>query len=228
MKASSVSLILGLAVLLFGPTVSAVSLDARPNRQLYFRRESVCLTCVEDGQTVDGWTVKRTAGGQTQTCGGGQEDFGRIVGSSCIVPQLYLSDSGVYWCESRAGQRSVQVNISVTDYSVMLELPKLPVFIGSDVTLRCRTRDGSTQTAYFHKNDSYIGYGDAGEFTISDVQQSDEGFYRCSSGVFSWSARRWLSVTDPRWRCRRRQPLQLLHNTELFILSPGINKVLSN
>ncbi|KAL7402073.1 hypothetical protein ABVT39_009043 [Epinephelus coioides] len=82
------------------------------------------------------------------------------------------------------------------DYSVMLELPKLPVFIGSDVTLRCRTKDGSTQTAYFHKNDSYLGYGDAGEFTISDVQQSDEGFYRCSSGLFSWSARRWLSVTD--------------------------------
>ncbi|XP_044050112.1 uncharacterized protein LOC122875246 isoform X2 [Siniperca chuatsi] len=197
MKAPSISLLLGLPVLLFGLVVSAVFLNVSQNRQLFFRRDSVSLSCVEDGQTVDGWTVKRTAGGQTQTCGGGQQDFGRINGTSCIIPTLFPTDTGVYWCETRAGQRSAQVNISVSDRSVILELPKLPVIAGSDVTLHCKTRDSATQTVYFFRNGSFLGTGFTGEFTISDVQRSHEGLYSCSTGLFSESTKSWLSVRDP-------------------------------
>ncbi|XP_031722288.1 low affinity immunoglobulin gamma Fc region receptor II-like [Anarrhichthys ocellatus] len=197
MKASSVSLVLGLAALLFELTVSAVFLSVSPNRQQFLRRDAVSLSCVDDGQTVDGWAVKRTTGGQTQTCDGGQQDFGGFNGSSCIIPHLFSSDSGVYWCETRAAQRSVQVNISVSGHSVLLEFPKLPVIAGSDVTLRCKTRESSSQLVYFFSNRSFIGFGLAGEFTISDVQRSDEGLYWCSTGLFSKSSKTWMSVVDP-------------------------------
>ncbi|XP_038560959.1 junctional adhesion molecule C-like [Micropterus salmoides] len=179
MKAPSVSLLLGPAVLLFGLPVSAVFLNVSPNHQVFFKRDSVSLSCVEDGQTVDGWTVKRTAGGLTQTCGGGQQDFGRLNGSSCNISTLFPSDNGVYWCENRAGQRSVQVSISVSDRSVILELPRHPVPVGSHVTLHCKTRESYTQTVYFFRNESFLGTGQTGEFTISDVQPSHEGLYWC-------------------------------------------------
>ncbi|XP_068579537.1 uncharacterized protein [Cebidichthys violaceus] len=197
MKASSVSLVLGLAVLLFGLTVSAVFLSVRPYRPLFLRGDAVSLSCVDDRQTVDGWTVKRTAGGQTQTCDGGQQDFGGFDGSSCIIRRLFPSDSGVYWCETRAGQRSVQVNVNVSGHSVFLELPTLPVIAGSDVTLRCKTRDSSTQTVYFFSNGSFIGLGLTGELTISDVQRPHEGLYWCSTGLLSTSSKTWMSVVDP-------------------------------
>uniref|UniRef100_A0A8P4KQX0 Ig-like domain-containing protein n=1 Tax=Dicentrarchus labrax TaxID=13489 RepID=A0A8P4KQX0_DICLA len=71
--------------------------------------ESVCLKCVGDGQTADGWTVKRTAGGHN-------EDFGRFDGSCYIISKLSQSDTGVYWCGTSSGQKSNQINITVTDY----------------------------------------------------------------------------------------------------------------
>lgn len=33
---------------------------------------------------------------------------------SCSVPRAYQADSGMYWCEDEAGERSSSVNISVT------------------------------------------------------------------------------------------------------------------
>ncbi|KAI3370960.1 hypothetical protein L3Q82_023608 [Scortum barcoo] len=197
MKTPAIALLLGVSVLLFEVTVSAVSLKVSPSRPLYFKRESVSLSCVDDGQTTDGWTVRRTAGGQTQTCDGGQQGFGRSDGSSCFISQVLPSHSGVYWCESSAGQKSLQINISVSDRLVILELPEPPVITGSNVTLRCKTRDDSAHIVYFFRNGSFLGTGLEGEFTISDVQRSHEGFYSCSTGFFSASLKSWMSVKDP-------------------------------
>ncbi|GLD46299.1 uncharacterized protein AKAME5_002950300 [Lates japonicus] len=98
------SLSRGGSKLLSGLTVSAVSLNVSPNRLQFFIGESISLRC--EGQVVsDGQTVKRTRGGQTEDCG--------PAGSSCIISDLSSSDSGVYWCEDRAGQRRDEVNITV-------------------------------------------------------------------------------------------------------------------
>ena len=93
----------------------SVSLSVSPDLQQFFSRESpLTLSCDEDGQTADGWTVKRTIRGQTGQCGGvGQQAFGRIEGSNCIISSLFPSDAGVYWCE-RSGERSEEINIEVT------------------------------------------------------------------------------------------------------------------
>uniref|UniRef100_A0A8P4GIY0 Ig-like domain-containing protein n=2 Tax=Dicentrarchus labrax TaxID=13489 RepID=A0A8P4GIY0_DICLA len=192
MKASSVSLLLGVSVLLLSAlTVSAVSLEVSPNRPQFFREESVCLKCVGDGQTADGWMVKRTAGGHN-------EDFGRFDGSCYNISKLSQSDTGVYWCGTSSGQKSNQINITVTDdRGVILELPALPVMTGSDVTLRCRTRGVSTFEAFFFKNGVHIGSGPEGQFTISKVQQSDEGLYWCFIERTVESSRSWLRVRGP-------------------------------
>lgn len=77
---------------------------------------------------------------------------------------------------------------------VILEIPLLPVMGGSDVTLRCRTRDGSIDIAYFFRNRVRIGSGPKGEFTISKVKQSDDGIYFCSTDLSGHSSQSWLTV----------------------------------
>ncbi|KAG8012400.1 hypothetical protein GBF38_020141, partial [Nibea albiflora] len=62
---------------------------------------------------------------------------------------------------------------SRSDRSVSLEFPN-PAIAGSDVTLRCKTRDSSTYVWYFFRNGSFFGHTQTGEFTINNVQHSDE------------------------------------------------------
>ncbi|XP_044198383.1 low affinity immunoglobulin gamma Fc region receptor II-like isoform X2 [Thunnus albacares] len=198
MKSSSVRLLLGVSVLLLsGPTVSAVSLSVRPNLQQFFRDSKLTLRCDEEGQTADGLMVKRTAGGKTEQCGSvgnNQQNFGRIENSSCIISNLLPSDSGVYWCENSSGKISEHINITVTGGQLILEVPALPVLTGSDVTLRCRFRDGSTRPVNLLKNGEHSRAGPTGEFNISNVQQSDEGFYSCSVDITAESPRSRLRV----------------------------------
>ncbi|XP_042257748.1 low affinity immunoglobulin gamma Fc region receptor II-c-like isoform X2 [Thunnus maccoyii] len=199
MKSSSVRLLLGVSVLLLsGPTVSAVSLSVRPNLQQFFSRQStLTLRCDEDGQTADGWMVKRTAGGETEQCGSvgnSQQIFGRIENSSCIISNLLDSDSGVYWCENSSGKISEQINITVYGGQLILEVPALPVLTGSDVTLRCRFKDGSTHPVNLLKNGEPSRAGPTGELNISNVQQSDEGFYSCYAELTGESPKSRLRV----------------------------------
>ncbi|XP_026188783.1 uncharacterized protein LOC113145851 isoform X4 [Mastacembelus armatus] len=168
------SFIPGVSVLLLSElTVSAVSLGLSPNLQQFFSGDSVSLSCVEDGQTGGGWTVKRTRGNQTEDCGAA----GSGSGSSCILSSVSPSDSGLYWCGTSSGLSSDWINISVSDGPFILEIPALPVLTGSDVTLCCRARNASTVEADLHKNGEFVAAG--GNFTIRKVQQSDEGLYWC-------------------------------------------------
>uniref|UniRef100_A0AAQ6ILV9 Ig-like domain-containing protein n=1 Tax=Anabas testudineus TaxID=64144 RepID=A0AAQ6ILV9_ANATE len=196
MKTSSVSLLLGVSVLLLsGLTVSAVSLNLSPNRLQFFREESVSLSCVEDGQTVDG-TVKRTRGGQTEDCGAPGSGFGNFTGSCCFMLSLDQSDSGVYWCETSSGRSRDQINFTVSGGELILEIPALPVLTGSDVTLRCRNRNDETVAAYFFKNNLTYD-GSRSEFILSRVRPSDEGLYSCSTDTLGESPQSWLRVRDP-------------------------------
>ncbi|CAI5656973.1 uncharacterized protein LOC106097534 isoform X2 [Oreochromis niloticus] len=152
MKAPSVSLLLGVCVLLLSAlAVSAVSLQVSPNLQQIFKKyaSSVSLSCVDDdGQTADGW-------------------------------------------------KSDEVSISISDRSVILEIPALPVRAGSNVTLRCRNHRGSTVEAYFFINGSHVGPEHQSELIITNVQKSDEGVYSCSVGVDKESLKSFLRVREP-------------------------------
>ncbi|XP_026017013.1 uncharacterized protein LOC113018165 [Astatotilapia calliptera] len=192
MKTSSVSLLLGVCVLLLSAlTVCAVSLSVSPNLQQFFTAASVSLTC--DGQLgSDGWTVKRDTGSGTESCGAGGRGFGRINGSSCFFDE-FNPISGVYWCEGEAGEKSEEVNITVSDKEVILEIPALPVRTGSDVTLRCKNKIGGTAAAYFYFNGRPVGPTSEHIITIN-VQQSDEGLYWCATDEFGSSPQSFLRV----------------------------------
>ncbi|CAI5657349.1 unnamed protein product [Oreochromis niloticus] len=197
MKTPCVSLLLGVCVLLLSaPTVSAVSLSVSPNlQQVFSGSSSVYLSCVDDGQTADGWTVKRTRGGLTEDCGAAP-GFGRLLGSYCVVDLSAPSET--FWCEDSSGQQSDRVSFSVqsdtTDKGVILEIPALPVRTGSDVILRCRQRNGATVKAYFFIKGSSVGHKP--EHIITNITQADEGLY-CSTNQGGTSPQSSLRVRDP-------------------------------
>uniref|UniRef100_A0A669CAK2 Ig-like domain-containing protein n=1 Tax=Oreochromis niloticus TaxID=8128 RepID=A0A669CAK2_ORENI len=145
-----------------------VSLSVSPNLQQVFSGSSVDLSCVEDGQTADGWTVRRTRGGLTEDCGAAA-GFGRVLGSYCVVDLSAPSET--FWCEDSSGQQSDRVSFSVQSDTtgVILEIPALPVRTGSDVILRCRQRNGATVKAYFFINGSHHGLKP--EHIITNIQQ---------------------------------------------------------
>uniref|UniRef100_A0AAZ1X2T8 Immunoglobulin domain-containing protein n=1 Tax=Oreochromis aureus TaxID=47969 RepID=A0AAZ1X2T8_OREAU len=192
MRTPSVALLLGVCVLLLSAlTVSAVSLTVSPNLQQFFTGASVSLTC--EGQLgSDGWTVKRDTGSGTESCGAGGRGFGRINGSSCFLDE-FKPISGVYWCEGEAGEKSEEVNITVSDKHVILEIPAVPVSTGSDVTLRCKKKTGGTAAAYFYCNGRPVRPKSEKNITIN-VQQSDEGLYWCSTDDFGSSPQSFLRV----------------------------------
>ncbi|XP_039464423.1 uncharacterized protein LOC120438006 [Oreochromis aureus] len=196
MKTPCVSLLLGVCVLLlFAPTVSAVSLSVSPNLQQVFSGSSVDLSCVDDGQTADGWSV-RTRGGLTEDCGAAA-GFGRVLGSYCVVDLSAPSET--FWCGDSSGQQSDRVSFSVqsdpTDKGVILEIPALPVRTGSDVILRCRQRNGATAAYFFIKGPR--PKETKPEHIITKVQHSDEGLYSCSTDQGAKSPESSLRVRDP-------------------------------
>ncbi|CAI5657387.1 unnamed protein product [Oreochromis niloticus] len=184
-------------LLLSAPTVSAVSLSVSPNlQQVFSGSSSVYLSCVDDGQTADGWTVKRTRGGLTEDCGAAP-GFGRLLGSYCVVDLSAPNET--FWCEDSSGQQSDRVSFSVQsdtkDKAVILEIPALPVRTGSDVILRCRQRNGATVEAYFFIKLS--PHGLEPEHIITNIQQADEGLYSCSTDEGRKSPQSSLRVRDP-------------------------------
>uniref|UniRef100_A0AAZ1X7N2 Ig-like domain-containing protein n=1 Tax=Oreochromis aureus TaxID=47969 RepID=A0AAZ1X7N2_OREAU len=196
MKTPCVSLLLGVCVLLLSaPTVSAVSLSVGPNLQQFFRGSLVDLSCVDDGQTADGWTVKRTRGNLTEDCGA-VPGFGGLLGSYCVVDLSAPNET--FWCDS-SGQQSDRVSFIVqsdtTDKGVILEIPALPVRTGSDVILRCRQRNGATVEAYFFIKGSSVGHKP--EHIITNITQADEGLYWCSTNQGGTSPQSSLRVRDP-------------------------------
>ncbi|XP_025761076.1 uncharacterized protein LOC109201628 [Oreochromis niloticus] len=177
-----------------------VSLSVGPNlQQVFSGSSSVYLSCDDDGQTADGWTVKRTRGGLTEDCGAAP-GFGRLLGSYCVVDLSAPSET--FWCEDSSGQQSDRVSFSVQsdtkDEGVILEIPALPVRTGSDVILRCRQRNGATVKAYFFIKGSSVGLKP--KLIITNITQADEGLYSCStdeSGKSPQSSLRVRASTCP-------------------------------
>ncbi|XP_031158510.1 low affinity immunoglobulin gamma Fc region receptor III-like isoform X2 [Sander lucioperca] len=116
---------------------------------------------------------------------------------SCNIKNIFLEDSGEYWCEAEGGERSNSVNITVTEHSVILESPALPVMEGEAVNLSCRNKTASfnLQTD-FYRNGCHISSSSTGEMTLHSVSKSDEGLYKCSITGVGESPETWLSVRE--------------------------------
>ncbi|XP_059210474.1 Fc receptor-like protein 5 [Centropristis striata] len=165
-----------------------------PDRSQFFQYESVSLSCEHQGNSSE-WSVKRnTSRHINQDC----SVFGNTINEShCCSDDLYIFDSGVYWCESAAGECSDAVNILVTGGPVILESPAVPVMEGDAVTLSCRTKSTSSSdniSADFYRDGLFISSSSTGEMTIHSVSTSDEGLYKCNVSGGGESPDGWLAV----------------------------------
>ncbi|XP_035985524.1 Fc receptor-like protein 5 isoform X1 [Fundulus heteroclitus] len=168
-------------------------LQVRPDRSQFFRYDSIFLTC-DDPLNSTGWKVKRrTPDSGVRPCSSGWGSASS--GSTCIIGNTYPTDTGVYWCESDRGERSNEVNITITDRAVILESPAMPVSEGAAVVLYCKAQTNRSQHKYnFFKDGRIIRSNCSGEMTILRASRSDEGLYTCSASGLGESEGSWLTV----------------------------------
>ncbi|XP_028427298.1 sialoadhesin-like isoform X2 [Perca flavescens] len=148
-----------------------LSVTLTPNRSQYFEYEKMSVGCGK-------WTAWRytTDGLKLSQCALG---WGDQVSSNCDMKAVKLSDRGVYWCESKHGDSSHTINITITGGKVILESPFLPVTEGQDVPLHCKTKTSSNLPADFYKDGHLIGTGPNGSLIIGNFSKTDEGAYKC-------------------------------------------------
>uniref|UniRef100_A0A3P9MZW3 Ig-like domain-containing protein n=1 Tax=Poecilia reticulata TaxID=8081 RepID=A0A3P9MZW3_POERE len=166
----------------------AASLSVNPDRVQHFRSESVSLSC--EGNSAK-WRVMRFMETELSNC----SYWGNLTGTTCTInPNRF--NSGVYWCESKSGEFSNAVNITVQDDSSapLLLSPVHPVTEGDPVTLRCRDKTQNLfSNVFFYHNDKLLHNDSREELKISAVSKSDEGFYKCQHSGKD-SPRSWMSV----------------------------------
>ncbi|KAM8747897.1 Fc receptor-like protein 5 isoform 1-T1 [Acanthopagrus schlegelii] len=164
---------------------SSASLTVSPDRAQHFISESVSLSC--DGNSSE-WRVMRLDEGHfASDC----TTWGTMTGSTCNMDGWY--DDAVYWCETGSGEFSNAINIT-TGFRIILVSPVHPVTEGDSVNLVCTLEtEELLSNVTFYKNNELVRNDYSEELNISEVSESDEGFYRCEySGVMSPES--WMSV----------------------------------
>ncbi|XP_070711239.1 sialoadhesin-like [Pempheris klunzingeri] len=179
--------------LLLGGDSEPPSLTLLPDSSQLFEYEDVTLSCGANSSRR-GWSIVRASANVLSGCG---EQWGTRTSFGCALQTAKQSDSGVYWCQSAARQRSNSVSVSVHDQPVILQSPVLPVTEGQNVTLLCRTKTSSHLPAHFYKDGRLIGAEPTGHMTLRRVSRSDEGSYRCNISGQGESPPSWVYVTDP-------------------------------
>ncbi|XP_069038916.1 Fc receptor-like protein 5 isoform X2 [Lepisosteus oculatus] len=178
-----------------------VTLTVSPSSTQHFTRQTVTLRCEVQGGSA-GWTVKYWTGrGQVSGC---PSRGSRTAGVVCSTSYASESDSGVYWCESTAGQRSYSVTLTVSGGPVILQIPLQPVTEGDSLTLRCLVRLYDYYRRYITYQSTGVFYKDGekvqpqrdGQMTIDRVSQTDQGSYRCEHSYWGVSPESRVSVRE--------------------------------
>ncbi|XP_050959349.1 Fc receptor-like protein 5 isoform X3 [Labeo rohita] len=167
-----------------------------PNRTQHFSRVSLSLSC-EDQSKSSRWRVRRYTDSlwKLDDCSSSYSKPQKCTESTCTISSTSIQDTGVYWCESKSGEYSHPVNITV-HYGVILESPVHPVTEGDTLTLRCLYQRSTPPNirADFYKDESLI-QSQTTEMIISTVSKSHEGFYYCKHPERGESPKSWISVT---------------------------------
>ncbi|XP_072235747.1 high affinity immunoglobulin epsilon receptor subunit alpha-like [Leuresthes tenuis] len=168
-------------------------LTVSPDSSQLFEYDKLSLSC-SNNSSSHGWRIQRFLlhNGILSSCGKG---LGIQNSAECTIEIAKKQDSGIYWCESPAKQRSNSVNISITDNPVILQSPALPVMEGDDVTLSCQSKTTSSNLpAAFYKDGSSIRTEPTGHMTLHHVTRSDEGLYMCNISIHEKSPPSWLLI----------------------------------
>lgn len=84
-----------------------------PTRLQFFEYEHISFYC-EGFQRSLGWRLMKNISSENASCG---TSWGFLKESVCIIRDVYVDDSGEYWCETGEGEKSGTVTISVTGRS---------------------------------------------------------------------------------------------------------------
>ncbi|XP_075941101.1 sialoadhesin-like [Anarhichas minor] len=177
---------------------SRASVTVAPNKSQFYEYENISVSCEQTSSA--GWTAWRYTTDKFFTsvklsqCGSG---WGERTSSACVIKITKLSDSGVYWCQSRHGDSSNTVNITVISQTEpVLMSPVLPITEGHDVTLSCTTKKNSINPrASFYRDDSFIRTEPESLMTIRNFSKSHEAAYKCKIGG-GFSSPSWLLMED--------------------------------
>lgn len=97
---------------------AALLLRIDPNRQQYFEYHPVSFHC-EGGDDSTQLRGVRSSEVMNPAC----QNERTSTGFSCTISNIYVADSGEYWCETKGGQRSDSVYITVTGmFSYIFEI----------------------------------------------------------------------------------------------------------
>ncbi|KAL1278703.1 hypothetical protein QQF64_025376 [Cirrhinus molitorella] len=207
-----------------------VSLIISPKRTQHFTSDSFSLSC-EDQSNSDRWTVRRySESRQLEDCL--LSVWGSQTGSTCTISSTSTSDTGVYWCQSKSGEKSHPVNITVHS-GVILESPVHPVTEGDTLTLHCLYKHSPNLRADFYKDGSLI-QDQTTEMIISTVSTSHEGFYYCKHPERGESPKSWISVRRESTHIMKRPEVKVTVNPylhefkgETVTLSDGVTLTVS-
>lgn len=94
----------------------AVFLRIHPNRQQHFEYDPVSFHC-EGGDGSAQLRGIRSSEEINPECQRKRTSTGFV----CTISNIYVADSGEYWCETKGGQRSNSVNITVTGKFIVTE-----------------------------------------------------------------------------------------------------------
>ncbi|XP_051285362.1 uncharacterized protein LOC127379590 [Dicentrarchus labrax] len=163
-----------------------------PDRLQFFEYETLTISCEEFGGLSE-WRVMRKLNKTTPT-----ESYNwNSSAASCTIHPTFKRHSGEYWCEDAQGNQSDVLNISITDGSVILDVPTRPVVAGYDVILHCRKeKTQAKHIADFYKDGVKLGTWYENNMTIHNVSKSDEGLYKCRISGAGESPESWLSVLN--------------------------------
>lgn len=85
-----------------------------PTRLQHFEYESISFNCEGFDGTLGPRVMKKMSSEESTTCG---TNWGFVNGPLCVIRDVYVEDSGEYWCETGDGKKSNAVNITVTGRS---------------------------------------------------------------------------------------------------------------
>ncbi|KAK5848061.1 hypothetical protein PBY51_005713 [Eleginops maclovinus] len=159
-----------------------------PNRSQFLEYEKILVRC--EGSSSWEWTPWRNSTGLMK-CGAG---WGKKNSSTCEIASVKRSEGGVYWCQSKYGDSSNSVKITIAGGSVSLHSPAIPVTEGDNVTLICETNIVNPQSAQFYKDGFLLGEA-AGHMTLYNFTKSNEGAYKCNIGR-NESPESWITMED--------------------------------
>ncbi|XP_024858039.1 Fc receptor-like A [Kryptolebias marmoratus] len=179
-------------MMFMGCDAATVFVSVAPGRSQFFKYDHFSVSCEGEEEPAGRRVMQRMKDGEVKA----------HLSPYSVSAAFPDEHTGVYWCEAGRGANSSDVFVTVTDGSVMLDSPALPVAEGGDVTLSCRCKtsdsaDSSCGPAEFYKDGIRIESSSTGDMAVHSVSGSDQGFYKCKVNGSGESPESRLTVRAP-------------------------------